>query len=139
MHTAAKHLAFHGAIVLLYGVLLGAPYARAINRGAAAHVVNSWRVAHQSLPIAATLMLAIAGVMSHFAVEGVVLWVITALWVAANYAFCISMPLAAITGHRGLAPGGTGLQRVVFLGNLVGAWLSVGACIALLYAAAVSL
>ena len=60
MHPAARHLVFHGAIVLLFGLLLGAPYAKAIKREAAAHVVNSWRVAHLSLPIGATLMLATA-------------------------------------------------------------------------------
>jgi hypothetical protein len=139
MHPAARHLALHGAIVLLYGVLLGAPYARAINRQAPAHIVNAWRIAHQSLPIAAGLMLAVAGVLSHLTVGAPVLWLIAILLIASNYAFCVSMPLAAITGHRGLAPGGTGLQRVVFLGNVAGAWLSVGACVVLLYAAAVSL
>ena len=139
MHAAARHLALHGAIVLLYGVLLGAPYARAINGHAPAHIVNAWRIAHQSLPIAAGLMLAVAAVLSHLSVNPVVLWLIAILLIASNYAFCVSMPLAAITGHRGLAPGGTGLGRVVFLGNVAGAWLSVAACAALLYAAAVSL
>jgi hypothetical protein len=139
MHAAARHLAFHGAIVLLYGVLLGAPYARAINGNAPAHIVNSWRIAHQSLPIAAALMLAVAGVLSHLTVSQPVLWLIAILFIASNYAFCVSMPLAAVTGHRGLAPGGTGLKRVVFVGNVAGAWLSVAGCLALLYAAAVSL
>ena len=63
MPTSARHLIFHAAVVLLFGLLLGAPYARAIKRGAAAHVVNSWRVAHLSLPIGATLMLATAPVL----------------------------------------------------------------------------
>jgi hypothetical protein len=139
MHASARHLAFHAAVILLYGVLLGAPYAKAINRGAPAQIVNSWRVAHQSLPIAATLMLAVAGIMSQFTVQSVILWSLAVLLIASNYAFCVSMPLAAITGHRGLATGGVGLQRVVFIGNLVGAWLSVAACVVLLYAAAVSL
>jgi hypothetical protein len=60
MHTAARHLVFHASIVLLFGLLLGVPYARAIRRNSAAHVVNSWRVAHLSLPIGATVMFSVA-------------------------------------------------------------------------------
>lgn len=68
MGSSARHLAFHGAVVLLVGLVCGAPYGRAINRGAAAHTVNAWRVAHASLPIGATVMLAVSGVVSAFVV-----------------------------------------------------------------------
>jgi hypothetical protein len=74
MPTYARHLIFHAALVLLFGLLLGAPYARAIKRGAAAHVVNSWRVAHLSLPIGATLMLATAPLLASLAVSEAVKW-----------------------------------------------------------------
>jgi hypothetical protein len=84
-------------------------------------------------------MFAVAALMSQWAVSATLGWLIAILFIAANYAFCVSMPLAAITGHRGLAPGGAGLTRVVFVGNVRGAWLSVAACVALLYATAVSL
>jgi hypothetical protein len=36
MQTSLRHLAFHGSVVLLFGLLLGGPYARAIKRGAPA-------------------------------------------------------------------------------------------------------
>lgn len=139
MITAARHLAFHGAIVLLFGILLGAPYARAINRSAPEHLVHAWRVAHQSLPIAAGLMLAVAALLSSLSVSPGVSWFIALALIASNYAFCISLPLSAITGHRGLSGGATGLSRLVFAGNVVGAWLSVAACVGLVYATAASL
>ena len=56
MGVSARYLVFNGAIVLLIGLLCGAPYGRAVVRQAPPHIVHSWRVAHLSLPIGATLM-----------------------------------------------------------------------------------
>ncbi|SEJ08439.1 MULTISPECIES: hypothetical protein [unclassified Variovorax] len=140
MHPAARHLVFHGAIVLLFGLLLGAPYAKAIKRDAAAHIVNSWRVAHLSLPIGATLMLATAGVLSSLAVPGWAMWLIAVALIVSAYGFCVSTPLAAISGQRGLSSdGAAGLGRLVYAGNMVGAIASVAGAVALLGAAFVSL
>jgi hypothetical protein len=139
MHAASRHLVFHGAIVLLFGLLLGAPYARSIKRNAAQHIVNSWRVAHLSLPIGATLMLAVAALLPTFTVPTWVSWAIALSLIVSSYGFCISTPLAAITGQRGLSLGGTGLGRFVYFGNIVGAWGSIVAAIALLFAAFSSL
>jgi hypothetical protein len=55
------------------------------------------------------------------------------------YFFCVSMPLAAITGHRGLTRGKTMPENIVLLANIAGAWLSLIAALGLVYAAAVSL
>ncbi|MBT2323593.1 hypothetical protein J7E62_14680 [Variovorax paradoxus] len=139
MSPSSAHLVFHGAIVLLFGLLLGAPYARAIQRGDADHIVNSWRVAHLSLPIGATLMLAVAALLPSFAVGAQLKWGIAGALIVSAYGFCVSTPLAAITGQRGLSSGGVGLGRLVYLGNMVGAWSSVLAAAAILYAAFVSL
>jgi hypothetical protein len=140
MHPAARHLVFHGAIVLLFGLLLGAPYAKAIKRDAAAHIVNSWRVAHLSLPIGAALMLATAGVLSSLAVPGWAMWLIAVALIVSAYGFCVSTPLAAISGQRGLSSdGAAGLGRLVYAGNIVGAIASVAGAVALLGAAFVSL
>ncbi|MBN8754524.1 MULTISPECIES: hypothetical protein [Variovorax] len=139
MPAAARHLVFHAAIVLLFGLLLGAPYAKAIKREAAAHIVNSWRVAHLSLPIGATLMLATAAVLPSLAVPAWAMWLIAIALIVSAYGFCVSTPLAAISGQRGLSSGGTGLGRLVYLGNMVGAVASIVAAVALLGAAFVSL
>ena len=139
MPTCARHLIFHAAIVLLFGLLLGAPYGRAIKRGAAAQVVNSWRVAHLSLPIGATLMLATAPLLASLAVSEAVKWTIVVTLVLSAYGFCVATPLAAITGERGLSAGGKGLGRLVYLGNWMGAFFSIASAAVFLYAAFVSL
>jgi hypothetical protein len=139
MHTAARHLIFHGAVVLLFGLLLGAPYAKAIKRDAAAHIVNSWRVAHLSLPIGAILMFATAAVLSSLAVPAWAMWFIAVALIVSAYGFCVSTPLAAISGQRGLSSYGVGLGKLVYLGNMVGAAASVVGAMALLAAASVSL
>jgi hypothetical protein len=139
MHASSRQLVFHGAVVLLFGLLLGAPYARAIKSNAAAHVVNSWRVAHLSLPIGATLMFSVAALLPWFNVSVQVSWAIAVALIVSSYAFCVSTPLAAITGQRGLSSASSGFGRLVYLGNMVGALSSLVAALALLYAALVSL
>lgn len=139
MHGPSRHLVFHGAVVLLFGLLLGAPYARAIKNDAAAHVVNSWRVAHLSLPIGATLMFSVAALLPTFNVSIQVSWTISVALIISSYGFCVSTPLAAVTGQRGLSSTSVGLGRLVYLGNMVGALSSLVGAVALLYAAFVSL
>jgi hypothetical protein len=139
MDPAAHHLAFHGSIVLLFGLLCGAPYGRAINRNAPAHIIHSWRVVHASLPMGAILMFAVAALLSSFSVTAQFKWFITATLMVSVYAFCFSLPLAAMTGHRGLSSGGTLTARLVFAGNMLGSIASLLASLALVYATYVSL
>jgi len=139
VETAARHLAFHGAIVLLIGLACGAPYGRAVTRHAPAGVVHSWRVAHSSLSIGGILMFAVAALLSSFAVPGGVRWLIAVALIVSSYAFCFSLPLAALVGHRGLSAGGPPSAWLVFAGNVLGAWASIVAALALVYASFVSL
>lgn len=139
METSARHLVFHGAVVLLIGLICGAPYGSAINRDAPASVVQAWRVAHASLPIGAILMFAVAALLSAFAVASGIKWLIAGALVVSSYAFCISLPLGAVVNHRGLSGEGPTSAKVVFAANLVGAWASIVATLALIYAALVSL
>jgi hypothetical protein len=139
LENAARQLVFHGSVVLLLGLLFGAPYAKAIKRNAPAQIINSWRVAHQSLPIGATLMLAVAAVMGSLQVVATVKWALAGSLIVSSYAFCVSTPLAALTGDRGLGSGSKGLARLVYLGNMVGAATSLIAAALLLYSALLSL
>lgn len=139
MQSVARHLFFHGAVVLVVGLLCGAPYARAINRKSAEHIVHSWRVAHLSLPVGATLMLAVAGVLSSLAVAAPVKWFIAVTLVVSAYAFCFSLMLAPIVGHRGLSGSGPASAKLVYVGNILGALSSLLAAVVLLYAGFVSL
>jgi hypothetical protein len=135
----ARHLAFHGAIVLLVGLLCGAPYGRAINRAAPPHTVHAWRVAHASLPLGAALMFAVAALLPSFAVGAGVQWAIALALIVSSYAFCFSLPLGAWAGHRGLSPQGPALARCVYAGNLLGAGASLLAALVLVYAGWASL
>lgn len=139
MPSSARHLVLHAAIVLLFGLLLGGPYARAINRGAAANIIHSWRVAHLSLPLGAILMLAIAPLLGTFAVPPAVQWTIAVALIVSAYGFCVSTPLAAITGERGLVRGASGAAAWVYAGNMLGVAGSVVSAVLLVYAAACSL
>ena len=139
MEPSARYLVFHGTIILLIGLICGAPYGRAINAGAATHIVHSWRVAHQSLPIGAILMLAVAPLLGSFAVAGQIKQLIATLLIVSGYSFCVALPLGAMVGERGLSPRGPLRAKAVFLGNVLGAVTSLLASLALVYAAFESL
>jgi hypothetical protein len=138
MDTHSKHLLLHSAIVLLFGLLLGAPYAKAIKRGAPAHIVNSWRVAHAALPIGGILMIVFALALPVLSVGSAVKWAIALSLIVSAYGFSIALPLAAIKGERGLQRG-AGWAQVVYIGNMVGAVGSVVSAALFLFAAIVSL
>ena len=120
LFTPAKCLLLHGAIILLFGLMLGAPYAKAIKGHAPAHIVNSWRVAHASLPMGALMMLVFALALPHLAAAAWLNWVIAGSLIMSGYGFCIALPLAAMKGERGLQSS-AGWGQVVYVGNIVGA------------------
>jgi hypothetical protein len=139
MDLSERYLVFHGSIVLLIGLLCGVPYGRAINRNAPTHIIHSWRVAHASLPIGAILMFAVAALLSSFEAATQFKWFIAITLIVSSYAFCISLPLAAITGYRGLSSNGPFIAKLIFLGNMLGSCASLAASLALVYAGYVSL
>lgn len=139
LELSSRHLIFHGTLVLLIALLYGAPYAKAIKSGAPAQVVNSWRVAHQSLCLGAILMFSVAAILPYLSAPLTLKWLIAATLIMSSYAFTIATPLAAITQDRGLISGSQGWARLVYWGNLVGAWTSLVAASSLVFAAAISL
>ena len=138
MSDACRHLVFHAAVVLLFGLMLGAPYARAIQRGASAQVVHSWRVPLLSSKNSTPLMLATAAVLGSLQVTESVRSMVVWPMVVSAYAFCVATPLAALTGDRGLQRS-EGWGQVVYAGNMLGAAGSVLSAAVFLGAAAVSL
>ncbi len=139
MDASSRHLVFHGAIVLLFGLILGGPYGRAINRKAADHVVHAWRVAHASLPVGALIMLAVGALLPSMPVPTAVKWFVAASLIASSYAFCVSLPLAAVVGHRGLSSEGPFSAKVVYAGNVFGAVAAVAGACGFVYAAFLAL
>lgn len=139
MSQLSLHLVLHASIILLVALVFGAPYARAIKRNAEVQVINSWRVAHQSLTIGALLLFAMAYVLPPLEIPNVLKTAIAVLFIISGYAFTISTPLAAVSKDRGLSAGATGLARLVYLGNVVGAATSLLAAAGLLVAAFLAL
>ncbi len=139
MDHSARYLVFHGTIILFIGLLCGVPYGRAINGRAETHIVHSWRVAHLSLPLGAILMFAVAPLLTSFSVVREFKQLIADSLIVSGYSFCVSLPLAASVGHRGLSYRGPFKAKVVFLGNVLGAVTSLLASLALIYAAFESL
>jgi hypothetical protein len=84
-------------------------------------------------------MFAVAALLSSFAVATQIKWFIAVTLIVSAYAFCFSLPLAAMTGHRGLSSSGTLTAKLIFAGNLLGSLASLAASVALVYAGYVSL
>lgn len=139
MDIYSRQLVFHGAVVLLVGLLCGAPYGRAVNQHAPAHIVHSWRVAHLSIPLGAALMFAIAAILSNLRGGASLKWAVTIFLIVSSYSFCLSLPLAAVVGHRGLSSRGPTSAKLVYAGNMVGAVSSLMAAVTLAYVAYLSL
>lgn len=140
MADSARHLVFHGALLLLYGLCLGAPYARAIHRGAPAEVVHAWRVAHASLPMGAIWMLAVAAVLPGLAVGPALGWWLVGALVVSAYAFAASTTVAALSGQRGLDRSSSrGWGRVAHAAHMLVAASSLLAAVLLVLASGLSL
>jgi hypothetical protein len=139
MDTYSRQLVFHGAVVLLVGLLCGAPYGRAVNRKAPEHIVHSWRVAHGSIPLGAALMFGVAAVLSHLRGGAPLKWAVAVFLIVSSYAFCLSLPLAAILGHGGLSSHGPTSAKLVYIGNVIGAVSSLAGAVAFMYTAYISL
>jgi hypothetical protein len=139
MDIQARYLVFNSVVVLLAGLLVGVPYGRAVHRNAPDHVIRAWRLAHDTLTFGPALGLAIAAVLSSLTVGTPIKSWLAWTWVVSNYAFCFSLPLAAIVGQRGHTLDRPLSNQLAFAGNMVGLGASSIGAVVLLYAAYVSL
>jgi hypothetical protein len=114
MDVPARHLLLHAVIVYIVGLLAGFPYGAAIKRGDSDERMRAWRLAHGSLLVGATTMLAIAAVLSHLSVGRLVCWSIAGCSIASGYGFAVALPIAAWVGQRGLTASRPLSNRVVF-------------------------
>ncbi|MGL5941027.1 MAG: hypothetical protein ACRC2S_11635 [Waterburya sp.] len=135
-------LLFHGAIVLLIGSLSGIPYGSAITQKKDEEVIRAWRVAHSGLSIGGTTMIAFAAAIYQLEINAVseampkALALSILVWssVISGYGFCIALTYGAWVGHRGLSIGKTIENKIVYLGNMVGATGSLVSTLALIFA-----
>ena len=79
-------------------------------------------------------MFAIGALLPFTPASVTIKWLIAASLIVSSYAFCVSLPLAAITGHRGISSAGPLAARFVYTGNIVGAVASVIGAVGFVYA-----
>jgi|SRR3984885_767577 hypothetical protein len=139
MDVPARHLLLHAVIVYLVGLLAGFPYGAAINRGDSEERIRAWRLAHGSLVVGATMMVAIAAVLSQLSVGSLARWLIAGSSIASGYGFAVALPVAAWVGQRGLTASRPLSNRFVFAGNSLGVLASLLSAVVLLYACWMSL
>ncbi|MGL6342660.1 MAG: hypothetical protein ACRC80_26410 [Waterburya sp.] len=126
-------LLFHGAIVLLIGSLSGIPYGSAITQKKDEEVIRAWRVAHSGLSMGGTTMIAFAAAIYQLDINAIALSILVWSSVISGYGFCIALPYGAWVGHRGLSIGQTVENKIVYLGNMVGATGSLVSTLALIF------
>lgn len=138
MDVPAKYLLLSGAIVLLVGLLCGAPYGAAIKRKNE-ELIRAWKLAHLSLSLGGATMIAIAAVLSLLGNQETYKWTIAVSYIVSGYGFCFSMVGEPFLGARGLSWSGTRNNKIVYVGNSVGALASLVGTIALIMASYLSL
>lgn len=132
-HT--KQLILHGGIILLAGLLSGAPFGRAVARGGPEAAVRAWRVAHTSLAANGVLLFALASVLPGLQLGASALALLVWAFVASGYGFTVALPLGAYCGQRGLKFAPPLSNQIVYTGNVIGVAGSLLGALILLWGA----
>lgn len=135
MEAPALQLLMHSSIVFLIALLCGFPYGSAIVQKKSEETIRAWKLAHVSLSIGATTNFALAGVLSHLQVQETIQWIIAIAFISSAYGFTFSLLLEPMLSERGLSWSGTSANKVVFVGNTIGAIGSLIGAIVLVYGA----
>lgn len=115
-------LVLNGLLVLLIGLLAGAPYGAAVVEGWGAEAERAWKLAHMEGVQNGLLTLVLAAIGGRLVLgaraERIVVWgVVLAAW-----GNTVGALLAALTGARGLAPQGPAANWLVFVAYMFGMW-----------------
>jgi hypothetical protein len=122
-----QRLVFHGAVVLLLGLLAGVPFGAAITDGWGEEAIHAWRVAHTGLVGGGVALIAIGGAAHRVRLgPGAAAWLVGSL-VASIYAGVFALGVGPILGVRGLEPTPPLANQLAFGANLV---LALGSLIA---------
>ncbi len=110
-----RRLAFHAVVVVTFGLFAGFPWAEVITSGSTSDAARAWRMAHLEGLLNGLLMLAVAGCGGLLKLsDRAAGWLVGSL-VLAGYGNVIASIVGALSGERGLAPGGSGANWFVFL------------------------
>jgi hypothetical protein len=124
-HSLKIRLIYHGANVLLVGLLAGVVLMYAIDDSWGPAAVNAWRIAHTSITLTGVAFIAMAATFDTLKLgPRAALTLFVSLMVSA-YTFCIGLVIGALAGVVGLAPMGPFLNWVVFILFVIGAFAVV--------------
>jgi uncharacterized membrane protein HdeD (DUF308 family) len=113
-HDVQRRIVFHGAAVLLVGLLCGLPSVVEVTGGS----TRMWQAAHSALLMLGIWLIASAAVVPVLVLEpreakGLV-WSL----VIAGYSFMTAVIIQAITGVRAVSPDVSPVGRIAFVANL---------------------
>ncbi|OLC06857.1 MAG: hypothetical protein AUH41_11840 [Gemmatimonadetes bacterium 13_1_40CM_66_11] len=109
-------LIFHGAIVLLVGLLCGLPTAIE----ASTESVRFWHTAHEALIMMGIWILAASSVRPVLLLDGREATALVWSLLAMGYGFMTALVMGGIIGISPFAPGGTAATFIAFLSAVVG-------------------
>lgn len=109
-------LIFHGAVVLLVGLLSGLPTVIEVSDGS----VRFWHTAHEALIMMGVWMLAASSVRPALALDtreaSAFMWALLAM----GYGFMTALVIGGVIGSSPFVPGGTPATFIAFLAAVIG-------------------
>jgi hypothetical protein len=109
---------FHGAVVLLVGLLCG--YPTVAEAAARDESMRLWHTAHEGLVMTGILILTMASVLPALALESREASGLRWSLLATGYGLMTGLVLQGITGVRAFSPSASPAAMTAFLGNAVG-------------------
>ena len=116
-----KYLLLNGSIVLLMGLLSGAPMILAIIQRKGEGTVRAWRVAHSTLIMDGLMVIVVGLVVPGLRIDEQTLRVLVWALIPSGYGFVLALVIGAWKGFRGLTPKPYGINTVLFGGHIIGA------------------
>jgi hypothetical protein len=120
-HRSQVQLIYHGANILLVGLLAGVVLMIAIDKAWGAGPVHSWAVAHTSISLTGVAFIAMAASLDHVLLSDRAGAILVRTLMVCAYTFCIGLVIGAVAGVAGLAPTGPFFNWVVFILFVTGA------------------
>jgi hypothetical protein len=110
-------IVFHGAVVLLVGLLCGLA---AVNEEGGGESARLWHTAHEALIMIGVLLLTISSVMPVLVLKKSEATALIWSLLATGYCLMIGLILQGITGQHAFSPTTDPVLMVAFIGNTLG-------------------
>ena len=114
MRARPETMIFHGAVVILLGLLAGFPYALVVT-GSLGGSERAWRMAHLEGVLNGLLVIVVAAVWDRLALHGWKRDVLAWSLVLMAYGNVVASVIGATFAVRGLEPGGSPSNTLVYL------------------------